>query len=302
MAHDFVIQSARPLIALVLFSVSALTASCRARMDVADPEAQVQQAWQSFRLADYKLALHTFDAVIESPDVPTGPRLKALYGLATVWDLRQPVPSQNDELAAQLYEQVIAEAPDSDLAAWSSLALARMTHLVPVDREPAYDAVRAAYQTVIDRFPDRLASHEALIYQQSTLIMTLDPEITRTAIARLLAFVAAYPESPFLSAAWNLIAQGHETLGDAEGQLDARQRELATLEIDPNSPAAADLSWRYWQLAATAEFTAGRFDVAREFYRKLIDEYPMDHRKFAARQALERMDRVERKLLEGGMP
>lgn len=272
--------------------------SCGTRTVTEDPTALLEEGWRSFRLADYKKALRAFDDVIANPGVPAEQRWKALHGKASVWDLRQPVPSQDDELAKKIYQQIIDEAPQSDIAAWSLLALARMIHLVPVGEDPDYPRVREAYQVVIDAHPDHLAGQEALIYQQSTLIMTLDPADTSNAIARLHQFLNEYPQTPFASAANDLLAQGYETLGNHEQQLEARLRELAALEIDPNSPASADLSWRYWQLATTAEFLVGRFDIARTYYQKLIDEYPLDFRKFPSRQALARMDRVEQSIRE----
>jgi len=57
-----------------------------------------------------------------------------------------------------------------------------------------------------------------------------------------------------------------------------------------------DKAWRYWKLATVAEFEAGDFDLARKFYRLLIEEYPQDIRKYASRQALERMDRIESRM------
>jgi len=226
----------------------------------------------------------------------------AIYGKAVTWDLRQPIPSQDDDLAASLYRQIIDEAPAHSLAAWSALAIARMQHLVPVDQEPDYPAVRSAYQQVIDHYPAHPAAHEALIYQQSTLIMTLDPLSTRSAIERLQLFVREHGASKFASAAWNLIANGYETLGEHDPLLDARLRELESVEIDPNNPALSDLSWRYWQIATTAEFKAGRFDIARTYYQKLIDEYPLDFRKFPSRQAIARMDQMERNLAAEARP
>jgi tetratricopeptide (TPR) repeat protein len=266
-------------------------------MDVPDdPHAALAAGWQAFRLADYDQAAYRFSRIAEQPGLSPSLEARARHGLASVWDVRQPVPRQDDERAAALYRQVIDLDPASDVAAWSLLALARMHHLVPVDHEPDLDAVRTAYQAVIDQVPGHLAGHEALLYQQSTWIMTLDPADTRVALDRLETFLADYPDSPFASAAYNLIAQGYETLDDPDRQLAARLRELETLEIDSASPASTDLSWRYWQLATTAEFGAGRFDLARTYYQRLIDEYPRDHRKFAARQALMRMDALEQQL------
>lgn len=271
-------------------------AGCAPSAHQVPPAQRLEQGWTAYRLGDYKLAVATFAAAEKDAIADENIRLQARYGQAVTWDTRQPVSSQQDDLARELYQQIMAENPAHDMAAWSSLALARMSHLVPVGEEPDYPKVREAYQQVIERYPRHLAGQEALIYQQATLIQSLDPEQTGRAIARLQQFLQEQPDARFASAAYNLLAQGYETLGRHDEQLEARQREIATLEVDPSSPAASDFSWRYWQLATTAEFLAGRFDVARVYYQKLIDEYPQDFRKFGARQALQRMTRVEQQL------
>lgn len=253
-------------------------------------------------MGDYKKAITLFDGVLATPTLDPDSRLHALYGKAVVWDLRQPVPSQQDQLASELYQQIIREASGHDLSAWSSLALARMIHLVPVGQESDNDQARAAYAKVIEAYPRHLAGQEALIYQQTILIQSLETGKTEEAIARLESFVREQPDSRFTSAAYNLLAQGYETLGQPDRQLDARLKELETLEVDSASPAASDLSWRYWQLATTAEFLAGRFDIARIYYQKLIAEYPLDFRKFGAKQALQRMAGMEAKLRAEAAP
>ena len=280
----------------------ALAAGCGRSAAPPDAAALLQEGWNKFRLGEYDQSLKMFDRALAMPELAAEARVQALHGKATVCDLRQPVPSQDDEQAAALYREVIAANPEHDLAAWSSLALARMQHLLPVDQEPDLAAVRAAYQEVIDRYPRHLAGQEALIHQQSTLIMTLDTNDTRAAVANLEKFLQTQPDTRFAAAAWALLAQGFETLGEPDRQLEARIREIETLEIDPSSPAASDLSLRYWQVATTAEFLAGRLDLARTYYRKLIDEYPLDYRKFGAKQALARMDRLEESLRAKAAP
>ena len=257
-----------------------------------DPATLMKAAWADFRLGEYDLAMKKFSSCLELPDITDGQRLLTLYGLATTWNLRQPLPDQDKDLARELYAQVLEQAPDHDLAAWSMLAVARMNHLVPVGQDPDYEKVRVGYQEVIDRFPLHIAGQEAFIYQQSTLIMTLEPETMGPSLAKLEAFIAANPGSKFLSMAYNLSALGYETLGRHEEQLAARLTEYETLEADPTSPFI-DSSWRYWQIATTAEFQAGDFDTARKFYRLLLEEYPVDIRTYAAEQAILRMDALE---------
>jgi len=60
-----------------------------------------------------------------------------------------------------------------------------------------------------------------------------------------------------------------------------------------------------WLIAVYAEFDAGDFKTAREYYRRLIDEYPTDNKVYMAKMALERLDEVEaqirRELLAEGV-
>lgn len=281
------------ILAVALIWPCSLLSGCSGKANSQNASTALQQGWSAFQLGDYKIALSTFDELLKKQALPEDIRLLALFGKATVWDLRQPVTSQRDEMARELYGKIIREAPTNELAAWSSLALARMSHLTPVGQQPDLDQAEKDYERVVRSFPKSLAGQEALIRQQSILIQSLDPKRTRAAIARLLAFIKEQPDSAYLSQAYTLLAQGYETLDEPDAQLDARLKELETLEVEPTNPLASDRSGYYWQIAVTAEFQAGRFDVARVYYQKLIEEYPLDFRKFGAKQALVRMACME---------
>ncbi len=69
-------------------------------------------------------------------------------------------------------------------------------------------------------------------------------------------------------------------------------RSFETAELDPTNPRQEN-SYAYWSIATIAEFEVGDFETAREFYRRLMDEYPRDPRRFGAEQALERMAQQE---------
>lgn len=265
----------------------------------ADPLAE---GWTRYRYGEFDAAISAFDAVVTASADDDARRLDGLFGLATTWNLRTPVGDQDKARARQLYTDLLAQAPDGHLAPWCLLALARMKHLVPVGSDPDLPVVRAAYQAVIDRFPEHLAGHEAFLYLQSTYIQTLDPVPTRQAVAALLDFIETHPGSGFLSGAWQLVGAGYETLHEPDRQLAAELRALETMEFDLSNPKQEN-SGVYWRIAVIAEFEAGDFDTARRFYRRLMDEYPQDIRVFASEEALVRMDRVEadlRQQLEGG--
>ena len=273
-------------------------ASCRRPSQDAEVRDPLANAWTHYRLGEFDSAERAFAAALAA--FPEGdPRHElAVFGLATTWNLRTPVGAQDKAAAGQYYQQIIDRAPNSDLAAWSLLALARMQHVVPVGSEPDYAAVRAAYQQVIARFPDHLAGQEAFVYLQATFIQTLEEAPTRAAVAALQAFVAQHPRSGFLSGAWMLLATGYEILHEPDAQLAAELKALETMEIDPTNPRFEN-SGNYWRIATIAEFEAGDFDTARRFYRRLISEYPQDIRVYASEEALTRMDAVEARLRQG---
>jgi tetratricopeptide (TPR) repeat protein len=285
---------AKPLAFLVLLLGAALAASCARHAVTAAPEDIIKTGWYEYSLGEFDRAVANFQHAVDTSPKEGDRYLQGLFGLATTWNLRRP--GEDPETARELYNEILATAPTSDVAAWSQLALARMKHLVPVGEDPDYDEVRKAYQEVMDKYPDHLAAKEAFIYYNATLISTLDPDDAREAIASLEKFVAD-PKTVFLGPAYSLLAVANTTLGNQEKRLEMEIKSLDSTEIDPTNPFT-EFSWQYWNIATIAEFEVGDFDTARAYYRKLMDTYPQDIKVFACRKALERMDQVERKLRE----
>ena len=223
--------------------------------------------------------------------------LAALYGEATTWALRRP--DEDFEKAAVLFREVIEQAPTNSLAAWSWLALARIQSL-PADGVPADLPQQVkAYQEVIDRFPFSPAGEEAFLMQQSAKLVEPDTGRAEEVKKALEGFIQTHPQSPWRSAAHTLVAHCCAVLGKGEERLAAVIESWKTQEIDPSN-SIQDWSWTYWQIAALAEFEAGDFATAREYYRKLINEYPSEQKVFLAKQELRRMDDLEARLRAGG--
>lgn len=266
---------------------------CTGPADRPAPETLIATGWNQYRLGEFQSAVRSFqDALARAPDSsPAQPA--ARYGLATTWNLRRP--GEDPEKAALLYREVMEQAPTSDLAAWSALALARMKALPVGGEYPALDVLVAAYQDVIDRFPHHSAGEEAFLFQQAAQLRQPDAERTRAVLEALDRFVAAHPASPWRSAAHELRAHCCKVLGRRDELLAATIQSWKTLEDDPLNPVK-DESWAYWRIATVAEFETQDFELAREYYRKLIAEYPREQRVFLARQELRRMDELEAEL------
>ena len=283
-------QAARLLLAgLLAFGLS----SCAPKAEQAgDAASLIRDGWTAYRLSEFKNALLAFETARARAERGSDAWAMATYGLATTWDLQRP--GEDPALATQLYQEILAAAPDGPMIPWTELALARQQHLVPVGQEPDYAAVNAAYRHIMEKFPGHLAAKEAFLYLQSIQLAKLDPKTTRAAEKNLREF-AAREKKEFLSPAWSLLAVAYQTLGDQEKRLEAEQNSFETTEVDPSDPFL-EFAWAYWNLATIAEFEVGDFELAREYYRLLIENYPKDKRIYGCKQALRRMDELEAKI------
>ncbi len=273
----------------------ALGVGCSRRASLQPPKALLEAGWNQYSMGEYRQAIESFEAAHDASPETDANHLMALYGLATTWNLRMPIGDQNKGLAGEYYDRLIELNPAHDLAAWSLFAKARMLHLVPVGQTPDYDAVRAAYAQVYDRYPDHYAGQEAFIYGQASLVQTWAAEPAREAAVNLRAFVERHPESALLSAAHGILAVCYEIEGRPREQLRSLIAELDALIMSPDNPTQEN-SWRYWRIATLAEFEVGDFDIARQFYGRLLEEYPQDIRRYGAETALTRMRALEDKL------
>ncbi|MBL8992123.1 MAG: tetratricopeptide repeat protein [Spirochaetia bacterium] len=270
-------------------------AAC-ARIQESDPNARLTTGWDHFRAGDYGPALHVFNSVRKHSGTNKILRLQATYALATTWNLRRP---GNDPVKAKaFYQECISNAPKSDTAAWSHLALGRMIHIVPSDRKPDYPAARAAYQKVIDNFPGHAAAHEAFLYQQSSLVASLKPEDARDVIRNIRAYLARYPRLGLKSPLLQLVAGAHLTLGEQEARLAAEIESLDCRELDPTNPKM-NLAAPIWNIANIAEFETGDFRIARKYYERFLRECPDDSKTYGAQVALQRLTAMERKVRTG---
>jgi tetratricopeptide (TPR) repeat protein len=281
---------------VVVFLASAGWVGC-ARTEKAESGVgpTLDEAWQYFRLAEYDLAARDFTRILTAAGPGSEEHLRALFGLANVWNLRRP--GEDLAKARAYYQQIITEAPAHELTPWCELALIRLQHVVPVGQEPDYPVVRKAYQALIERHPGHLAAKEATIYLNATLIATLDEAMTWQAVSNLQAFITS-GSSEFVAPAYSLLAVGYTTLKKPDLRLQSEIKAFERVEIDPANPFN-EFAWAYWNIGTIAEFEVGDFDLARQYYRRLIEEYPVDIRTFPAQQALARMDAVEAALREG---
>ena len=257
------------------------------------PETLTLTGWEHYRLGEFGQARRDFRAVLASTAQDGQARQAALYGLATTWNLQRP--DEDVARAARLYREAIAQGPTNELAAWSWLALARMQAMPVAGERPGVGAAVAGYQQVIDRFPFHPAGEEAFLLQQSVWLEQPAQARAQAVLDALDAFLRTHSSSPWRGAAFGLEVSCCAVLGRGDQRLDAALQEWKAAEGDAADPLV-DRSWTYWRIATIAEFDAGDFATAREFYGKLIANYPTEQKVFLARQELQRMDNLESRL------
>jgi tetratricopeptide (TPR) repeat protein len=267
-----------------------LLAGCAPEERNDDTTKLIIEGWKFFKWTDFNKSEEVFNDALENSNVNSGEYLQALYGLATVWNLRRP--DNNPELAAEYYRKIIASVPESDLAAWSQLALVRMEHLVAVGHKVDRDKVIAAYEKVIKEFPGTSVAIEALIYQQLLELQRFDEKTTKAVVKKLKFFANAHPDSNYTYMAWWLVASGYEQLNDYKEMVTALEKELETIQCGPKQK----LSWTYWKIATISKFELGDFKKSKIYYQKILKEYPKDMTVYGVKAALKDMDELENKL------
>ena len=302
--HPMAFHLRFPALLAVGLAVVLACGACSKDGDVAsegDVKDIVNQAWTAYRLNEFHDAIRHFEAARALADEGSDDWAMATYGLGIVWDLQRP--GEDPVKATKLFTEAMEKAPNSPIAPWVELALVRQKHLVPVGKEPDYDAVKAGFQHIMDTYPGHLAAKEAFLYLEGIRLSELAPESSRVAESNLLDFISR-EDHEFVSPAWSLLTVAYVTMDEQEKRLRAEEKSFENVEKDPLDPSV-EYAWAYWNLGTIAEFEVGDFDLARKYYKELLKEYPNDIRVHGCKQALERMDAMEARIraeLAAGQP
>ncbi|HEY5707173.1 MAG TPA: tetratricopeptide repeat protein [Terrimicrobiaceae bacterium] len=280
-------------IALLMFQ------ACSAKKGASPPEQEIREGWRNYRLGEFNAAVRIFQSVQVSQPRGSEFRLQALYGEASCWNHRRD--GRDIARAVVGYRAVLEEAPQNPLASWCALDIVRTRHLAPADQTIDYEKLVREYADVYRSYPETLAGQEAFLYENSLSLPGADPEQSRKILENITTFLSAHPKTPFLSQFYGMMAECYRKMDDQGQRLEYLIKSLGAREIDPSNPID-DRSTAYWNIAYAAEFEAGNFALAREYYKRLMHEYPQDVRIFGVRKALQRMDAIEAALREGRDP
>ncbi len=282
-----------------MMGVLLLFQACEPKRAISSPEEEIREGWRLYRLSEFNSAVKTFQSVQASQPRGSEYYLQALYGEASCWNHRRDGRDIAEAVAA--YQAVIEEAPENPLAAWCALDIVRTRHLAPADQPIDYERLIRDYTDVYQRYPQSPAGEEAFLYGSSLSLPSADPEQNRKLLQKINEFLSSHPKTPYLSQFYGLMADCYRDMDEQDQRIQYLIKALDARPLDPVSPID-DRSTAYWNIAYAAEFEAGNFALAREYYRRLMDEYPQDVRVFGVRKALARMDAIEAALREGRNP
>jgi tetratricopeptide (TPR) repeat protein len=267
------------LLALTLSTVTAFSAESDLN----------KEGWRLYRLGEFKAAVEAFESLRSSGQPGSEAEIEGLYGEASCWNFRRD--RRDTARAIQLYDRLLSLAPEHPLAAWAALDRVRAEYLGAVDFDRNPD-IAHAFGEVAKTYEGTPAGEEAFFLSMNQQVPGMDSVKAAQLHKEIGAYLRRHPKSLFLSQLYQLRAACYAVLGQQSERLANMVLALESREYDQMS-SRADSPLAYWQIAYIAEFQAGDFRLAREYYQRLIREYPKDIRIFGARRALERMDAVE---------
>lgn len=263
------------------------------------PDELLGQAWEAFQQLEFGKALRLFQAVQSETPEGAEAHIEAVYGEASCANHRQSGRDLNRALA--LYAAIQKQHPGSPWAAWAALAAVRARHLEPSETGLPYKDLSAEYAKVYQQYPDTPAGEEAFLYHCRITASFGTREEASELLREIADFLSRHPGMTYQPLLDTVAAECHHILGREDERIEAMERSIATFERDPTVPFY-ELSSAYWNIAYAAEFEAGNFAVARKYYELFLKEFPNEDRSFGCRQALARIDRVEKALREGKQP
>jgi len=253
------------------------------------PETLVAEGWRQYELTEYDDAVELFSTAADKAEPGSDIQLKALWSLGVTWDYRRP--GNDSAIARQCFEKILAINPESSWAGWAALSLVRMRHVQATMENLPFEDLLPLYDSVIETYPDHPAAQEAMMFKAETQFVIEGDANVQGAIETLEKLLATYPDTPWKGYVYRFLAGGYERTKQYDKMVQTTEKQV--LYFQDSKGFLFDKPREYYRLAACAEFLAGDFDMARRYYRKLIEDYPFNFRVFPAKQALERMDQLE---------
>jgi len=243
-------------------------------------KAQLAEGWRQVYLTNWPKAATLFEAVLEeSGDREV--RAEALYGLANLWQTRQPGP--NLDKALHDYKRVTAEFADTRAAPWAHLALARLADQPEHEKERDLALARETYERILRDYPDHYVADEAALRLGFSYLEAVGVrESEDQGVAIFEKRLASRPRNTLAIPMRMLLGNLYERRGEYRKAVDQ------WMAADAIGIPLSEQGTSYYKIALAAERHLKDYALAVKYWQKIATEVPLDSRSYVARLAAER--------------
>jgi len=245
----------------------------------------LQQAWDAFNNYDYRAADRLFRKALDrSRD--EGGRAEALYGRGVSSQLKRPVTFFTTAAARDSFQEIIADYEESELRPLALFSLARLYDLQGV-KSPEEDLkqARLLYGRCVEQYPVHPIAHEAALRYAETYTDTLNREQVKKGIAILDDWLAEHPDNVLKGLMSLAISDAY--LYGLEDHANSQKYYVQYVENGVyNSRKRGDA---YWRIAFIAHHKTDDPELAKKYYKKILDELSLDIRAQRAIDALKEL-------------
>jgi tetratricopeptide (TPR) repeat protein len=266
------------------FLLLACALSFRAHNRAAQPD-ELERALAELSHLNFEQAYRHFSRAARDAAPRSQAWQTAVFGQATCAQHMTPPSAARAREAAELYRQLLAEAPDR-FAPRAVLNLGRMAELRDYPGDSAdLPAARRFYQEVIDRWPDDPIASEATLRLAAAYIQTYKGEDVHRGIAILQVWLSNHPSDPLAAGMWGYLGDTYlEPLKDYRRSIDSYLQADRLGFVDRTRQGVV-----YWRIAVMSDrFTDDRAR-AIEYYTKIVTDAPDSGKAYEAQLALKRL-------------
>ncbi len=297
----------------------ARVASLPSQPELTPEEKELKAGWEFIRLAYWKEANATFQSIASKAKAPER-KAKALFALGYV--AMNKMSGADPQKAKAYYRQIAEDLPDTTVAPWALITLARID-AVPQSRPDKKkraslrEVARKRYSTIIARYPKHMAAAQATLWLGMSYI-TADNSAADQLRGReiLEKYLAKHPTNYLAAAMHKALAdyfflQGEAHTAKAEA-INAQNGEANRSEVEfqkarvqwrkaidhivqsteAGLPSVGDKASAYFRIARIAEYRLKNYALALKWYQKLTEEIKRDIRYYPSIMGVKRCRQV----------
>lgn len=211
---------------------------------------------------------------------------KAVYGLGVCLWQKKPSTEASTNEAAELFQLLLSESPDSCYAARTMMNLGRIAELSDYYQDKMDLAgAREWYQKVVVKWAEEPIGSEATLRIAATYIQTYDESQVKRGIAIIEKWLKAKPTNEFATIMWQYLGDTYfYPLKNYARSLECYEKADEIGFVEKGREGAI-----YWRMAVMAERYLKNREKAVKYYTKIISVVPTSGKAYESQLALKRL-------------